>query len=164
MELVPTKVKILTDIQAEWQLLKATLDLLSEEQLLVPGVIGEWSVKDIMSHIVAWEKVLIDRIEGVMSEQPLKYPPIMNDEDVNLFNSHIFIDNRLRPLSAVRLEFTMLYEGIVKVIETLDEDDLTRPVPWDWASDNLRLWHIIVANTTDHYQEHRLEIEKFFNL
>jgi hypothetical protein len=162
METAPSKTKLVTDIEAEWGLLEKTLNRLSEAQMLAPGVTGEWSVKDLLAHIILWEKVMLDRVEGALTGEPLKYPPITNDEDVNLVNSHAFIDNRERPLSDVQAEFRDLYEHMHSVLEALSEEDLTRPVPWDWASDDLRLWHIIIANTTDHYQEHRLEIEKAY--
>jgi hypothetical protein len=162
METVTSKTKLLTDIEAEWRLLEKTLNRLSEEQMLAPGVTGEWSVKDLLAHIVFWEKFMLDRVEGALTGEPLKYPPIMNNEDVNLVNSHAFMDSRERPLADVLAEFQNVYEHLQTVLEVLDDEDLTRPMPWDWASEDLRLWHIIIANTTDHYQEHRLEIEKAF--
>lgn len=149
-------------MQSEWLLLEQTLNRLSEEQMLAPGVTGKWSVKDDLAHINAWEKVLLDRMECVMTGQPVKYPPIMNNDDVELFNSRVYLENCERSLSSVQLEFRSLYSGLLTMLEALDEAALTRPIPWDWASDDLRLWHIIVANTSDHYREHRLEMEKFF--
>jgi len=163
MEHPPSKAQILTDIQREWILFEQMLSRLAEEQLLMSGVIGQWSVKDILAHIVAWEKVLLDRLEGVLSMEPLKYPPIMNNDDVELFNKNTFLENRERSLFDVQHEFHSIYQELLAVLEVLDESALTRPVPWDWASEDLRLWHIIIANTCDHYQEHRLEIEKFFH-
>jgi hypothetical protein len=162
MEESPSKIHILADMQSEWLLLEQTLNRLSEEQLLAPGVTGKWSVKDDLAHINAWEKVLIDRMECVLTGQPVKYPPIRTNDDVELFNSRTYLENRERSLSSVQLEFRSLYSGLLTMLEALDEATLTRPIPWDWASDDLRLWHIIVANTSDHYREHRLEIEKFF--
>jgi hypothetical protein len=160
MEESPSKIQILADMQAEWLLLEQTLHRLSEEQMLAPGVTGHWSVKDDLAHINAWEKVLLDRIEGLLTGQPLKYPPILNNDDVDLFNNRTYLENRERSLASVQLEFRSLYNGLLTVLEALDEATLTRPVPWDWASDDLRLWHIIIANTSDHYREHRLEIER----
>jgi len=163
MEQPPSRAQILSDIQREWTLFEKTLSRLSEAQALASGVTGQWSVKDILVHIIAWEKVLLDRLEGVLSGEPLKYPPIMNNDDVELFNKNTFLENRERSLSDVRHEFRSVYQELLAVLEALDEAALTRPVPWDWASEDLRLWHIIIANTCDHYQEHRLEIEKFFH-
>jgi hypothetical protein len=164
MSEIRSKSEILAEINLEWATLERLLNRLSEEQMLTPGVTGQWSVKDILAHIVAWEKVMLDRMEGILSEQPLKYPPIRNNEDVDHFNHNAFLENREASLSSVQLEFRTIYQGFLTVYDALDEDALTRPVPWDWASDDLRLWHIIVANTSDHYREHRLEIEEFFHL
>lgn len=164
MSEIPSKSEILAAIKLEWAALEQVLNRLNEAQLLTSGVTGPWSVKDILAHIVAWEKVMLDRMEGVLSGQPLKYPPIRNNEDVDNFNHNAYLENREHPLSAVQLEFLTVYQGFLTVYEALEEAALTRPVPWDWASDDLRLWHIVIANTSDHYQEHRLEIEKFFHL
>lgn len=164
MQQIPTKSKMLADIQAEWLLFEQTLNRLSEEQMLAPGVTGHWSVKDDLAHIVFWEKVLLDRLNGVLTGQPLKYPPIMTNDDLESVNNHSYLENRDRPLADVLLEFHRVYHELREAIEALEEAALNRPVPWDWAPDDLRVWHIIIANTSDHYQEHRLEIEKFHNL
>ena len=164
MSEIPSKSEILAAIKQEWAALEQTLFRLSEEQMLTPGVTGSWSVKDTLAHIVAWEKVLIDRMEGILTGLPLKYPPIRNNEDVDQFNENAYLESRDRSISTVQLDFRAIYQGLLTLLEALDEDALTHPVPWDWASDDLRLWHIIIANTSDHYQEHRLEIEKFFHL
>ena len=52
-------------LEASWQELKdATLGL-SEAQMLIPGVTGNWSVKDILAHVNWWE------------EEGLKYLPLI---------------------------------------------------------------------------------------
>lgn len=163
MEKPTSKKEILADIRRERLLFEKLLNRLSEMQMLTAGVTGQWSVKDILAHIIAWEKVLLDRMNGVLTGQPLKYPPIMNNKDVDLFNEQVFLENRARPLAEVQVEFRATYAELMAELEALGEAFLNNPVPWDWASDDLLLWHIVIANTVDHYQEHRMEIEKFFS-
>lgn len=162
METPPSKAKILSDIRTEWALFEQSLNQLSESQMLISGVTGPWSVKDILAHIIAWEKVLVDRIASITSGGEFRIPRFMNNEDVEKFNHEFFVENRARLLPDVQLEFREQYTSLMTLLEALDEDELFRPVPWDWADESLRLWHIVVANTSDHYQEHRLEIEKYF--
>ena len=164
MSEILSKSAILVDMNREWAALGQLLDRLSEAQMLTSGVTGPWSVKHILSHITFWEKALLDLIESAVKGTPLKDPPITNDVDVDRANLNNYLENRERSLADVRLEFRDVYQELLTVIQGLDEAELTGPVPFDWASDDLRLWQIIVANTTDHYQEHRLEIEKFFDL
>jgi hypothetical protein len=163
MDDIPSKAKILADIHTEWELLERLLNSLSEEQMLVPGVEGQWSVGDILAHISAWEKVLLDRLSAVLTASPLQYPVILNWDDVHAHNARIFNENQGRPLSSVILEFRNLYRGVLTVVEALDEEALLRPIPWDWPQEHLTVWQIIVANTSDHYQEHRQSIEKWLS-
>lgn len=148
-------------MQSEWALLERLLNRLSEEQMLTPGVEGQWSVCDTLAHLSAWEKVLLDRLGAVLTGAPLQYPVTMNWDDVHAYNARIYAENQGRPLSSVILEFRSLYHGVLTVLEALDESMLSRPVPWDWPQEHLLVWQIVVANTSEHYQEHRQAIEKW---
>jgi uncharacterized damage-inducible protein DinB len=53
---VEDKQELLDDLEAARAELLLAIKGLSEEQMLHPGVVGEWSVKDTLSHIVAWDK------------------------------------------------------------------------------------------------------------
>jgi len=46
-----TKKRILESINTERRRLEKNLASISDEDMLVRGVIGEWSVKDIMAHL-----------------------------------------------------------------------------------------------------------------
>ncbi len=50
-----TKDELIKKIETEWDNLQAALDGLTEEQMHQPGVVGEWSIKDILAHITAWQ-------------------------------------------------------------------------------------------------------------
>ncbi|MGD8586077.1 MAG: ClbS/DfsB family four-helix bundle protein, partial [Chloroflexota bacterium] len=49
------KGKILARIRTERRRLEQNLELLDEAQMLRPGVVGDWSVKDILAHLADWE-------------------------------------------------------------------------------------------------------------
>ena len=53
------KDELIQKIQGEWDNLQEVLDGLTEEQLHRPGVVGEWTIKDILAHITAWQTRLI---------------------------------------------------------------------------------------------------------
>jgi hypothetical protein len=46
--------------------LQSEIAQLSVEQLLTPGVIDEWTLKDALAHISAWERLFIGWIEAMM--------------------------------------------------------------------------------------------------
>jgi hypothetical protein len=50
-----------------------TLDDLSEPLWDVPGVCGEWSVKDIVAHLASYERVVIDVLKTFQGDEPTPY-------------------------------------------------------------------------------------------
>ena len=159
MENIPTKAELIAEIHREWGLLEALLNGLSEAQMTAPNVLDSWSVKDMLAHLSYWEKVLLDRLGSALSGGAGQYPPILSEEDVHCVNAQVFAESQGRPFSAVLLEFRNLYTGVLTVVEALDETFLTHPMPLDYPLDNLIAHEIIRANTSDHYQEHRLALE-----
>jgi hypothetical protein len=156
---IPTKAELIAEMTREWGLLEALLSGLSEAQMTEPGAQGPWSVKDMLAHLSAWEKVLLDRLGAALSGKPGQYPPVLSDDDVHRFNARVYTESQERSLSAVQLEFRNLYTAVLTVVEAMDETFLTHPMPLDYPLDNLIAWQIIRANTGDHYQEHRLALE-----
>lgn len=60
-----------------WRELQERLEKLSEEDLVKPGVNGDWSAKDALAHIAAWHAVTTDRFEVLRTMGTLpEYPPI----------------------------------------------------------------------------------------
>jgi hypothetical protein len=159
MEKIPTKTELIAEIHREWGLLEAVLNGLSEAQMTAPATLGLWSVKDMLAHISYWEKFLLDRLGSAISGEAGQYPPIHSDAEVDRLNARVFAENQERPLSAVLLEFRTLYTAVLTAVEALDEAAIARPLPLDFPLDNLIAWQIIRANTSDHYQEHRLALE-----
>lgn len=156
----PVMAGLLAEFEREWVNLERICAGLSEEDMVAPGAEGEWSVKDILCHISAWEKYLLDRLGMVLTGQPPRYPPMVSWDDVHRFNAQVFIENRDRPLSSVMLEFRNLYQGVTTVLRALNDDHLAVSYSYDFPDDNLNLAKLIRANTSEHYREHCIAIRK----
>ena len=155
-----TKAEILHDIRAEWLLLEHQLSGLTEAQMTAPGAIADWSIKDTLAHLSAWQKVLLDQLGAAISNRPAGFPSIRSPEDVDLMNAHFFTENRDRSLPAVLMECRSLHTAVLTVVEAMDESMLALPIPADWAEDAPTFRELICANTCDHYREHRLQLEQ----
>jgi len=118
---IPTKDELIAEIRREWLLLETLLNSLSEDQMTTPDVEGPWSVKDMLAHLSAWEKVLLDRLGAALSGGTAQYPPILSEDDVHRFNAQAYTDNQDRTLSAVLQEFRSLYTGVLTVVEALPD-------------------------------------------
>src|SRR5205807_10077313 len=59
------KQQLLKQLEKAWTTIEESYAGLSDAQLTEPGVMGEWSVKDILAHVTTWE------------EEALKYLPLI---------------------------------------------------------------------------------------
>ena len=159
MNETPIKSELLAELDQEWANVERICFGLSEADMLAPGVEGEWSVKDILCHLSAWEKYLLDRLGYVLTRQHPRYPAMSSWDDVHRFNAQVYADNKDRPLTSVIIEFRSLYRGVMTVLESLDDEVLNQPYSYDFPDDALTLLQLIRANTFEHYREHCTAIE-----
>lgn len=158
----PTKSDLLEVIHAERARLESLFEGLTADQMVTPGVEAAWSIKDILAHMAAWERLAYDRIHAAMSGDPLKFPLIKGDADVDKFNAEVYEKDKELPLDAVTAEFQDSHRAFVAQIETLDDDFLASPLPFDSAG-KLTAQVVISANTHWHYVEHAAAIEKWLD-
>jgi hypothetical protein len=154
------KTELLAELDQEWANIERVCAALNENEMLAPGVQEEWSVKDILVHISAWEKYLLDRLGYVMTGQHPQYPVMTTWNDVHRFNAQVYAENKDRPLASVVIEFRSLYRGVMTVLEALDDKMLDQPYSYDFPDDQLTLLQLVKANTYEHYREHCIAIGK----
>jgi hypothetical protein len=160
MNETPIKSELLAELDQEWANVERICFGMSEADMLAPGVEGEWSVKDILCHLSAWEKYLLDRLGYVLTGQHPLYPAMSSWDDVHRFNAKVYADNKDRPLTSVIIEFRSLYRGVMTVLESLDDEVLNQPYSYDFPDDALTLLQLIRANTYEHYREHCTAFDK----
>ena len=156
----PKKSDLLDVIHAEREQLEKLIESLTDEQMTAASVTASWSVKDILAHIAAWERLACDRIQAALSGEPLKFPLIKGDTDVDLFNAEVYAQNQDQTLGQVLNEYNDSHQDFLDLIETLQDDFLASPLPFDWAG-NLTAQVMISANTHWHYIEHAESISKW---
>jgi hypothetical protein len=159
-----TRSDLLAEIEQEWTSIERLCASLSQADMVRSGVEGEWSVKDILCHISAWEKYLLDRLGMVMTGQAPRYPVMSSWDDVHQFNAQVYEENKEHSLNSAILEFRNLFRGVMTILEALRDDQLNQPYSYDFPDDQLTLLRLIRANTCDHLREHRLAIEKERNI
>ncbi len=150
---------LLAEFETEWTYIERRCAGLGEKRLLSVGGQGEWSAKDTLCHLSAWEKYLLDRLSYVMTGQQPHYPQMATREDIDCFNAQVYMDNRDRSLSSALQDFRNTYHGVVTVLQALDEELFTQAYSYDWPDDQLTLLQLIRVNTCDHFREHRKTFE-----
>jgi hypothetical protein len=152
-------------IDREWAALERRIALLSEAEMTTPGD-GGWSVKDLLAHISAWERVLlINHLQGGtfaeaagMDEDTAAATEQMTAETG--LNDYFYQRDKELSLSEVLAHLRATHQQVVAALEQLDDADLQRA--HDPDDPESHLVDSIVGDTYDHYLQHRTTIEAMF--
>ncbi len=151
-----TKQELIERIETEWTRLQAALDGLTEEQMHTPGVVGEWSIKDILAHITAWQSRLIT----AMFKAERGFTPYTTDEGatVDQLNEKWYREMKDRPFEQVWDDLDSSYHQLLKRVETWPDDDLFNPKRFKWMKGD-PFERNIAGDSYEHYAEHTVQIE-----
>ena len=122
---------------------------LRSDQMTAPGVVGKWSVKDLVVHITWSEREMV----GVLKTHVLAGSDLWsltNDER----NEIVYQQNRERPLEEVLAEAKSVYAQLLELISALSDADLNDLSYIAEMPPDLPPWRLLAGNTYIHYHEH----------
>jgi hypothetical protein len=151
------KSTLIDQIQSAHVRLSAIIDALSVAQMTIPGVIGDWSIKDFIAHLTYWEHraafLLQSAIEGYREEED-----IWRLGSVDGQNERNFEANRSRPLADILTDWRDILNTLVFLIERLPEEKLTSQMQFGLLADET-LGSRIANETFRHVEEHWPDLE-----
>jgi hypothetical protein len=146
------KAELLERTRSEREKLENKLSGLSPEELIYPGSMGEWSVKDILQHLVDWEQRWIGWYEAGKRGESVVTPEVgYNWRQMGELNEKYRQKYKDRPLDDVLVDFYASYEQILGRIEKIPEEEMLTLGIYSWTG-KLPLIAWISGNTCEHYQ------------
>ncbi|MDQ4044479.1 MAG: ClbS/DfsB family four-helix bundle protein [Chloroflexota bacterium] len=141
-------VKVIDRIDANWKDFQASYAGLNDEEMLIPGVVDEWSVRDILAHVAVWDTYAMDALPGILEtgEHP-RYD--YQDETIDAYNARMTEEKRHLSLDEVREELEETHRRLLEYLGTVDASAFA-------AKDAFR--ERLAADTWDHYPEHAAAI------
>lgn len=152
------KAELLARMSTGYAAFEALLAPLSADQLCVPGVNGEWTIKDMLVHLTVWQTRVSLRMEAAARHEEAQFEPIDTEEKMNAFNDATFAANRERPLAEVQEEFRASVQRLDANVAAADESDLFEAGRLAWLRGG-KLWENVAGNSYEHYKEHAPMIE-----
>lgn len=140
--------RMLDQLDVAWQDFQGTYAGLTEAQLLIPGVTGDWSVRDLIAHVAWWDAEAITHLPLVLRDEPLpRYSRLYGGIDA--FNALMTERKRGLSLDEVRREFVETHGRLVAFIESVPPAEIVaRP----------RFRHRLKLDTFGHYPIHAADI------
>lgn len=145
-------------LQTERAAWEAQLSRVKPAQMTQPGVVGEWSVKDLVAHVAWSEREMMGVLEG-MALVGSDLWSLSNDER----NAITYQQDRQRPLDEVLSEEQSIYQRLLELLSALSEQALNDPsyfkdMPADWVP-----WRVFMGNTYKHYHEHSQDLKSWLD-
>lgn len=135
---------LITRIQTRWQDFQRAYAGLGKSDMVKPGVVGDWSVKDIIGHVATWE------------EESLKWLPVVarglpteRYGDIHRFNAEQIAAKRGLSLDEVLRRAEESHRRLVSYAEG---------VPEEWFATDTRFRRRLRLDTYGHYVEHTRSI------
>ena len=160
-EWVPgNKHELMSVIEREWNLLMGVVSKLDEKKMSTPDE-GGWSPKDNLAHLAEWMNVM-------MGYHMDRRPPhevlgvsegVTKGWDMEVINPVLLARNKDRSIDDVLAWLKDVYAEMRVKLDAVSFEDLLVPRhPDDPEKRPLLMW--VMANTSDHFAEHRATIEK----
>jgi len=138
-----------------WEELLASL---KEEQITAPHFDFEWSIKDVMAHLWAWQQISIARMEAGVNDREPELPKWIVDsienweDDSNQVNALTFERNHEKSWSEIHKNWKDGFLRFLDLGNKISERDLLDGDRFPWLK-GYSLAFILVASY-DHHQEH----------
>jgi len=145
--------EILRTERTGWNALLAQVGL---ERMDIPGVSGEWSVKQLVAHLSWYEQAVVEGAQQVLSTGAFsrrRPAGVSMDEQ----NAQIASASRVRSATAVLAEADTVFGRLLGVIEACPQDMLNDPHRLG-LPDDMVPWLAVANNSYAHYREHEPEL------
>jgi hypothetical protein len=152
-----SKTAFLENLRSAHADLQATIDRLSEDQLTRAGVIGAWSLKDLIAHLTYWERraafLLESALNGYRQEADIWKIGTVDEQNERNFDTNV-----TRPLAHVLADWNAVLKTLVALIERLPEEKLASDYQPDWL-DRGPLSTRLHDETYGHIEEHLPDLQ-----
>jgi len=143
--------QLLEKLDRAWVEFKESYAGLPAAQLTAPGVVDDWSVKDIVAHVTWWEEEALKHLPLILQQgRPPRYSTQYGGIDA--FNA--LMTERKQDLSLADVLFLQeeTHGRLVEYIQSVPEEQFTRET---------RFRHRLRLDTYSHYPEHTRAIREW---
>jgi hypothetical protein len=139
--------RLLGRLDAAWTALSGSYAGLADAQLVEPGVVDDWSVKDIVAHVTTWEQEALEHLPLIIAGgTPPRYAA---QGGIDAFNARATQDGRRRSLAEVLRRRDQTHARLV---------DFIRGQPEGTFGGRTRARRRLRLDTYGHYPEHTAAI------
>ncbi len=157
----PSRDDLLVIVERSRHDLDAAIDGLDDTAMAVPGVVGAWSIIDIIGHVTAWEQVAAGYLEQWRRGEP---PMIPDWVSVDEFNAREAAKRHGWSIARVQEEAANTHRHMLALIASITDDEWATPVTIREHEQTIGAWICGALNGDGpgtHAAEHARQIQNW---
>ena len=153
------KAQIIEVLRAEYDKWEKLLAHLSEEQITEPHFAGEWSIKEVLWHLHAWQQVSLARLTAAQDGTAPALPGWLaggdpeSEDDLEAYNARIAVEAWGKTWPEVHLAWQEGFLQVIKIGVAIPEADLMAPAKYPWLK-GAALYEVLKGTFLHHQQDH----------
>lgn len=160
------KKQLITLLNQEFDQWEELLAGLSEEQINTALKNSNWTTKDVVAHLMAWQQISNARLNAALSGVDPQFPVWLagcdpdSDDDLEKINdgiSQIYHDSSWKNVYQI---WKAGFQKLLQLTEMLPEQELLEPGKFTWLNDNPL--SAVLLGTYEHHHEHREPLLAYF--
>lgn len=145
------RAQLLEKVEKAWRDFQASYAGLTEAEMLEPGVVGEWSVKDVIAHVTIWEAEALKHLPTILAGgRTPRYADTHGGIDA--FNAQTMESACRRPLAQVLQNQAQTHRRLLDYLKEVPEEAFARET---------RFRRRLRLDTYRHYAEHAEHIRRW---
>src|SRR5512133_35097 len=133
-----TKADLLKEVYSEREKLETLLATIPTDVFANKKVQGEWTAKDVVSHLIAWEQMVILWVKSGYEGKAIPVPAEgFKWSDLPALSDRIFNEHKDEPAADVLKKFVESYQQILDLLNSISEQDLFTPGLHKWQNKNM---------------------------
>lgn len=132
--------------------LMGLLDSIPDDKYLVPDAFGKWSLRDVIAHLIGWERVAVERLQIIKSGA---LPTGISTEEVDGWNQRFVEENTLQDKQSLLAELEAQRAELRTMLPTITDEEFTRSAEIPAMQFWLPRW------TSKHEREHMQKIQQW---
>jgi hypothetical protein len=145
-----TKQQLFQKLEKAWMALQESYTGIPDAQLREPGVMGDWSVKDILAHVTTWEEEALKCLPLILTGgRPPRY---IQFGGIDAFDAQMAEQKRDLALCEVLRQLEEMHRRLLDYLQSVPEEHFTRET---------RFRHRLRLDTYSHYPLHARAIQEW---
>ncbi len=152
MTTIPT---IISDLKFGRSTLLKSLDKLSHQEMTQKNVYTDWTIKDILAHVIGWDQRVINTLPLMLQDRANEISGVVVDE----FNHQAVAAGRDKTLAQIKAEIQATHQQIINILSAVDLAEIDKR--HDYKGRTITIRNYVIEIMLEHERRHALEIEQW---